>query len=150
MKELASGAIPVVVTFQVLKLSRQPYYRWPPSPVTGRDIVQAYRANALHDTHLEDPEFGYRFLADQANTQGEVMCGRTAWRLCHNQGWWSAFGKKKARPKGKRPDPLVRDDQFAEWTARWTASVLRTTTRQGRSTPTEHQTTTNKQATLAS
>jgi len=61
-----------------LKLSRQPYYRWLRNPVTERDFTQAYRANALHDAHLEDPEFGYRFLADEAKTLGEPMADRTA------------------------------------------------------------------------
>ena len=110
MKELANDGIPVVVSCRVLKLSRQPYYRWLRSPVTGRELMQAYRANALHDAHLEDPEFGYRFLADEAKSLGEPMCDRTAWRLCRDQQWWSAFGKKKARGKGRKPGPPVHDD----------------------------------------
>lgn len=110
MKELANDGVPVVVSCRVLKLSRQPYYRWLRSPVTERDLTQAYRANALHDVHLEDPEFGYRFLADEAKSLGEQMADRTAWRLCRDQGWWSAFGKKKARGKGRKPGPPVHDD----------------------------------------
>ncbi|MCW2287742.1 hypothetical protein M2253_000839 [Leucobacter luti] len=105
MKELAGDGIPVQVSCRVLKLSRQPYYRWLRSPVTGRELMQAYRANALYDAHIEDPEFGYRFLADEAKTFGEPMCDRTAWRLCRNQQWWSAFGKKKARGKGRKAWP---------------------------------------------
>lgn len=38
------------------------------------------------------------------------MCERTAWRLCRDQGWWSAFGKKKTRGKGRKPGPPVHDD----------------------------------------
>ncbi|MEV8339806.1 IS3 family transposase [Leucobacter sp. NPDC077196] len=110
VKELANDGVPVVVSCRVLKLSRQPYYRWLRSPVTGRDLTQAYRANALHDAHLEDPEFGYRFLADEAKSLGEQMADRTAWRLCRDQQWWSAFGKKKARGKGRKPGPPVHDD----------------------------------------
>ncbi|MDA3147589.1 IS3 family transposase [Leucobacter sp. UCMA 4100] len=110
VKELAGDGVPVVVSCRVLKLSRQPYYRWLRSPVTERDLTQAYRANALHDAHIEDPEFGYRFLADEAKSFGEPMCDRTAWRLCRDQQWWSAFGKKKARGKGKKPGPPVHDD----------------------------------------
>ena len=110
MKELANDGIPVVVSCRVLELSRQPYYRWLRSPVTGRELMQAYRANALHNAHLEDPEFGYRFLADEAKSLGEQMADRTAWRLCRDQGWWSAFGKKKARGKGRKPGPPVHDD----------------------------------------
>ena len=73
MRELAADGIPVVVSCRVLKLSRQPYYRWLKSPVRERELVQAYRANALHDAHLEDPEFGHRFLADEAKQAGEAM-----------------------------------------------------------------------------
>ena len=110
VKGLAGDGISVQVSCWVLKLSRQPYYRWLRSPVTGRDLVQTYRANALHDAHLEDPEFGYRLLADEARTLGEPMCYRTAWRLCRDQQWWSAFGKKNARGKGRKPGPPVHDD----------------------------------------
>lgn len=110
MKELTSDGIPVQVSCRVLKLARQPYYRWLRSPVTARDLTQAYRANALHDSHLEDPEFGYRFPADEAKALGKSMCDRTAWRLCRDPGWWSAFGKKKARGKGRKPGPPVHDD----------------------------------------
>lgn len=109
MRELAADGIPVAVSCRVLKLSRQPYYRWLKSPVSSRELVQAYRANVIHDAHLEDPEFGHRFLADEARHVGEPMCDRTAWRICRDNSWWSAFGKKKARGKGKRPGPPVHD-----------------------------------------
>ncbi|WP_084344308.1 transposase [Microbacterium resistens] len=110
MSELAADGIPVAVSCRVLKLSRQPYYRWLRNPTTGREITQAYRANSIYDAHLEDPEFGHRFLADEARYSGEPMCDRTAWRICRDNGWWSVFGKKKARGKGKRPGPAVHDD----------------------------------------
>ncbi|MFJ9799977.1 IS3 family transposase, partial [Streptomyces wuyuanensis] len=66
MRELAADGMPVAVTCRVLKLSRQPYYRWLDKPVAGAVLEQAYRANALFDAHRDDPEFGYRFLADEA------------------------------------------------------------------------------------
>ena len=44
----------------VLKLSRQPYYRWLADPVTRFELNWAHRANALFDAHRDDPEFGYR------------------------------------------------------------------------------------------
>src|SRR5699024_2326315 len=40
------------------------------------------------------------------------MAGRPAWRLCSDNGWFSAFGKAKAK-KGKRPGPPVHDDLCA-------------------------------------
>ncbi|QDE36375.1 IS3 family transposase [Microbacterium foliorum] len=107
--ELADDGIPVVVSLRVLKLSRQPYYRWLKHQVTESEIVEAYRANALLDAHHDDPEFGYRFLVGEAAGAGEEMCERTAWRICRDNQWWSVFGKKRAK-NGKRPGPPVHDD----------------------------------------
>ena len=109
MSELAVDGIPVAVSLRVLKLSRQPYYRWRKQQVTESELVDAYRANALFDAHRDDPEFGYRFLAGEAAEAGEVMCERTAWRICRDNQWWSAFGKKRGK-NGKRPGPPVHDD----------------------------------------
>ena len=112
VKELAAGGIPVTVTCGVLKLARAPYYRWLANPVTDAELVEAHRANALFDAHRDDPEFGYRFLADEAREAGQVMAERTAWRICADNGWWSAFGKKRGK-NGKKPGPPVHDDLCA-------------------------------------
>ncbi|WP_246308451.1 IS3 family transposase [Kineosphaera limosa] len=109
VSELAADGIPVAVSLRVLKLSRQPYYRWRKQQVTESELVEAYRANALLDAHLDDPEFGYRFLVGEAAEAGEEMCERTAWRICRDNQWWSVFGKKRAK-NGKRPGPPVHDD----------------------------------------
>lgn len=109
MTELAESGIPVTVTCRVLKLSRQPYYRWLADPITPSEVVEACRANALFDAHKDDPEFGHRFLADEARDAGEAMSDRTAWRIASDNGWWSAFGKKRGR-NGKKPGPPVHDD----------------------------------------
>ena len=109
MTELASDGIPVTVTCRVLKLSRQPYYRWLKQPVSNAERVQAYRANALFDAHRDDPEFGHRLLADEAREHGEPMADRTAWRIASRNGWWASFGKR-SRGKGKKAGPAVHDD----------------------------------------
>jgi len=109
VKELAADGIPVAVTCRVLKLARQPYYRWLAQPVTDAELVEAYRANALFDAHRDDPEFGYRFLVDEADDAGQPMAQRTAWRICSDNGWWSAFGKRK-RGKNGKTGPPVHDD----------------------------------------
>jgi putative transposase len=109
VKELAADGIPVAVTCRVLKLARQHYYRWLACPVTDAELEEAYRANALFDAHKDDPEFGYRYLVDEARDAGEAMATRTAWRICSSNGWWSAFGKPK-RGKAGRPGPPVHDD----------------------------------------
>ncbi|MFK4763132.1 IS3 family transposase, partial [Microbacterium sp. ZW T5_45] len=108
--ELAVDGIAVAVTCRVLKLSRQPYYRWLKSPVTEAELVEAYRADALFDAHRDDPEFGHRLLADEARDAGQPMADRTAWKIASANGWWSAFGKRKARGKGKKAGPPVHDD----------------------------------------
>ena len=110
MSELAVDGIPIAVACRVLKLARQPYYRWLAAPVTNAELVQACRANALFDAHRDDPEFGYRFLLEEARDAGVPMADRTAWRICRDNGWWSAFGKKKSG-KGRRPGPPVHDDR---------------------------------------
>jgi len=97
------------VTCRVLKLARQPYYRWRANPITDAEIVEAYRANALFDAHREDPEFGYRYLVEEAGDAGEPMAERTGWRICANNEWWSAFGKRK-RGKNGKVGPPVHDD----------------------------------------
>ncbi|MBP1780425.1 transposase InsO family protein [Micromonospora sp. HB375] len=66
MSELAADGIPVAGTCRVLQIARQPYYRWLAHRVTDAELAQAYRADALFDAHRDDPEFGYRFLADEA------------------------------------------------------------------------------------
>ena len=102
MKELAADGIPVAVTCRVLKLARQPYYRWLASPVTDAERVEAYRVNALFDAHRDDPEFGYRYLVEEARDAGEPMAERTAWRICSQNQLWSVFGKNRGK-NGKPP-----------------------------------------------
>ncbi|MFJ3630897.1 IS3 family transposase [Streptomyces sp. NPDC090112] len=108
VKELAGDGVPVTVTCRVLKLARQPYYRRLDKPVADAVLEEAYRANALFGAHREDPEFGYRFLADEARGAGATMADRTAWRICRDNRWWSVFGKKRGR--GKKAGPPVHDD----------------------------------------
>lgn len=112
VRDLAADGIPVTVTCRVLKIARQPYYRWLADPVTAAELGQAYRANALFDAHRDDPEFGYRYLVEEARDAGQAMTDRTAWRICSDNGWWSAFGKSKRR-NSKRPGPPVHDDRCA-------------------------------------
>jgi transposase InsO family protein len=78
-------------------------------PVTATELERAYRANALFDAHRDDPEFGYRFLADEARDVGWSMADRPAWRICSSMGWWSTFGTKRGR-NGKKTGPPVHDD----------------------------------------
>ncbi|MFE0700598.1 IS3 family transposase [Streptomyces sp. NPDC058872] len=115
VRELAATAaphrVPVAVTCRVPGLARQPYYRWLDRPVTDAELSEAYRADALFDAHRDDPEFGHRFLLDEAHAAGEAMAERTAWRICRDNGWWSAFGKRRGRGKNAKSGPPVHDDR---------------------------------------
>jgi putative transposase len=109
VKDLAADGIPVAVTCRVLKMARQHYYRRLARPVTEAELALAWRANALFDAHRDDPEFGYRFLADEAAAAGQPMADRTAWKICSGHGWFSAFARKR-RGKGRKVGPPVHDD----------------------------------------
>ena len=126
------------MTCRVLKIARQPYYRWLAQPVTDAELRAAHRANALFDAHRDDPEFGYRFLADEAADAGFRACERTVWRICSENGWWSSFGKK--RPKNKRSklqtpahDDLVRREFRASAPNHlWLGAITEHWTREGK------------------
>ncbi|MDK8433474.1 MULTISPECIES: hypothetical protein [unclassified Brevibacterium] len=70
------------MTCRVLKLSRQPYYRWLATSTPEADVVEAYWANALFDVHRDGPEFAYRYFADEVEASGQPMAVRSAWWLC--------------------------------------------------------------------
>jgi transposase InsO family protein len=126
----------VAVTCRVLKLARQPYYRWRADPITDAEMVEAYRANALFDAHRDDPEFGYRYLSEEARTAGEPMAERTAWRICTDNKWWSIFGKKRGKNGKTGPpvhDDLVERDFTAEELNRlWLSDITEHPTREGK------------------
>jgi putative transposase len=109
VNELATDGIPVAVTCRVLELARQPYYRWRATPVTAAERVQAYLADALFDAHTDGPEFGYRYLVEEARAAGEPMADRTAWRICSKHLLRSVFGKTR-RGKNTKAGPPVHDD----------------------------------------
>jgi transposase InsO family protein len=109
VSELAEGGVPVTVACRVLKIARQPYYRWQTSPVADATWVAAHRTNALVDAHREDPQFGYRFLAGEARRAGWTMSRRTAWKLCSQAGITSSAQRARRR-SGKRAGPPVFDD----------------------------------------
>jgi putative transposase len=103
VRELAADGIPVAVTCRVLKIARQPYYRWLATPVTTSELTRAYRADALFDAHRDDPEFGYRFLVDEAAANGQPMTARTAWRSARPTGG-GAHSASPAGPRAAAPD----------------------------------------------
>jgi putative transposase len=141
VKELATAGarirVPVAVTCRVLKLHRQHYYAWLACPVTDAEWAQAHRANAIFDAHRDDPEFGYRFLLDEARDAGHQMAERTAWRICADNGWWSRFGKKKRYAKARIGAPAHDDLVCRAFTAPaanqvWLSDLTEHPTREGK------------------
>jgi putative transposase len=110
VRDLAAEGIPVRLTCGVLGHSTQAYYAWLASPVSRRDLEDAHVTNALIDAHADDPEFGYRFLADEVARVGLVAGERRIWRLCSQQKLWSTTVRKGRRGPGKMPGPAVHDD----------------------------------------
>lgn len=106
----AEEKIPVTVTCRVLGFSTQGYYKWLKGPCSQRDLDDAYLANAIIDVHADDPEFGYRFIADELEAAGHEVGERRVWRLCSEHNVFSATVRKGRKGKGNRPGPAVHDD----------------------------------------
>ncbi|GAA0236911.1 hypothetical protein GCM10009539_22760 [Cryptosporangium japonicum] len=80
--DLAADGVPVAVTCRTLGFSKQAFYQWKSRPVTDRDWADAHLINAAIDIHHDDPEFGYRFIADELAGQGTIASGNRVNRLC--------------------------------------------------------------------
>ena len=106
--DLAGDGIPVAVTCRVLGFSKQAYYKWRADPVTDRDWSDAHLINAAINIHHDDPEFGYRFIADELEQQGVTASRNRVQRLCSLQKLFSAHARR--RGAGRRPGPPVHDD----------------------------------------
>lgn len=114
VRELAAtGApirVPVAVTCRVLKIAKQPYYRWLKDPVSDRDWDEAHLIDAARDAHQEDPTFGYRLIADELADLGFEASERRVWRVCSQNKIVSVMARKK-RGKGTKAGPPVHDDR---------------------------------------
>jgi len=96
------------VTCRVLGFSKQAFYQWKASPVSQRDWDDAHLINAAIDIHHDDPEFGYRFIADELPARGVTASRNRVSRLCSQHRIYSAHAKK--RGSHRRPGPPVHDD----------------------------------------
>jgi transposase InsO family protein len=137
VRELAVDGIPVTVTCRVLNIARQPYYRWLAAPVSDAEWDEAHLANAIFDAHRDDPEFGYRFLGDEARAAGHDACDRTVWRICRDNAWWSVFGKPRSRKRTKPGTPAHDDLVHRDFTADaantlWLADITEHRTGEGK------------------
>ena len=110
VQDLAAERVPVRLTCGVLGFSPQAFYKWRSRPCCDRDWHDAHLTNAIIDAHVDDPEFGYRFLTDELHAAGHQVSERRVWRLCRQQRVWSTTTKKGRRSSGKTPGPAVHDD----------------------------------------
>ena len=108
VQDLAADKIPVAVTCRVLGFSKQAFYKWQANPVSQRDWDDAHLINAAIDIHHDDPEFGYRFIADELADQGMRASRNRVNRLCTSQRLWSVHSRK--RGLNRKPGPPVHDD----------------------------------------
>ena len=109
VRELAAEGFPVTVTCRVLGFSTQAFYKWAANPICDRDFVDAHLTNAIVDIHTDDPEFGYRFIADELERGGHEAGEGRVHRLCREHRIWSTT-TKKGRRNAKIPGPAVHDD----------------------------------------
>jgi putative transposase len=109
VQELAAEGFPVRLTCGVLGFSTQAFYKWRADPICDRDLDDAHLTNAIIDIHEDDPEFGYRFIADELERAGHEVGESRVHRLCREHRIWSTT-TKKGRRHGKIPGPAVHDD----------------------------------------
>jgi transposase InsO family protein len=110
VRDLAAEGFPVRLTCGVLGFSAQAFYKWQTRPFSDRDWVDAHVTNAIVDVHADDPEFGYRFIADELERAGRPTNERRVWRLCRENRVWSTTTRKGRRASAKTPGPAVHDD----------------------------------------
>ncbi|MCW2674954.1 MAG: Transposase, partial [Frankiales bacterium] len=104
--------IPVVLTCRVLGFSKQAYFKWRANPVTQRDWDDAHLINTARDIHHDDPEFGYRFIADELERHGVKASRNRVNRLCTLARIWSVHSGKRGRHR--LPGPPVHDDDLVK------------------------------------
>ena len=69
-KLIAAGQATLSVAARVLGFSRQAFYKWRKQPVSASQHEENVLAQKIIALHREDPQFGYRFIADELHTQG--------------------------------------------------------------------------------
>jgi transposase InsO family protein len=110
VQELAAEGFPVRLTCGVLGFSAQAFYKWRAKPVCDRDWEDAHLTNAIVDVHLDEPEFGYRFIADELGRAGHRVGESRVHRLCRQQRVWSTTTRKGRRRAGRTPGVAVHED----------------------------------------
>lgn len=94
-KLIAQGKVTLTVAARVLKFSRQAFYKWRAKPVSDRQLQEHKLIDKICQIHSNDPEFGYRFIADELHGQGIVISQRRVWWLCSKAGIFSVISRRK-------------------------------------------------------
>lgn len=76
--------------------------------MTNRDWADAHLVNAALDIHVDDPAFGYHYIADELPGKGITAGKNRVQRLCRDHGIWSVFSME--RGLNRKPGPPVHDD----------------------------------------
>jgi len=112
VRELSLQTTPIRVTVKVssrvLGFTEQAYYKWKREPLSKREIEEIELVEVLHELHEDDPEGGYRVLADDIKELGFQVAERRVWRLCSLAGIHSVIYSRKKRYK--KAGPPVHDD----------------------------------------
>ncbi len=98
VRDLAASGVPVVVTCRVLGFTPQAFYKWCKRPVSQRDWGDAHLVDAALQVHLDDPVFGYRFIADELAAEHGIQASENrVHRLCSSHGIFSVLARKRGR-----------------------------------------------------
>ena len=102
--DLAVEGIPITVSCRVLGFSTTAYHAGRRRPLSQRDWDDAHLINAALNVHADDPEFGYRLIADGLiHAMGFTVGENRVQRLCSLQGISSTIiGRSKARSTSAR------------------------------------------------
>jgi putative transposase len=138
VRDLAADGVSVAVACETLGFSRQAYYAWLRRPCSARERDDAVLVDAIRDVHADDPEFGYRLIADELERAGHVASENRVHRLCREHRVWSTTTRKGRRGGGKRPGVAIHDDLLErDFTAErpdqtWLADITEHPTQEGK------------------
>jgi transposase InsO family protein len=134
--DLQRDGIPVALTCRVLGFSKQAFYKWKANPIADRDWADAHLVNAAIDIHRDDPEFRYRFIADELGDAGILACENRVQRLCSQEQIFSSFARKKGLRRKSGPpvhDDLVKREFVAfQQDDVWLTDITEHTTSEGK------------------
>ena len=134
--DLAAEGVRVTTTCRVLGFTPQAFYKWRQRPCSDRDSSDAELVNVMLDIHHDDPEFGYRFIADELERTGRRVSENRVQRLCQEHRIWSTTIKKRGLSRAAGPpvhDDLVDRDFTADGpNERWVGDITEHHTRAGK------------------